>query len=248
MPLNAKNFIQAFLLCISFLSFGKAVRPFDEYLSLKQSIVDQESGVEQLVAKLRKRWGNAENLSTKGIADLAQGYYLSRAQHADAPSYFKYAYIKGIESNQTEVILESLAMLDYIGHRYGPTDLIVKPDEADFARYLEWFQFGEAAMAISVNLLTGHTVLLPEQYRIPSMAKWGSKTVSEQLDLIASRGLQNGKRQFLAGERLTFADMSIMYMLFLLKITKCMPTPPDVISDYFNRMKATASWQTATAD
>ena len=147
-----------------------------------------------------------------------------------------------------QVILESLAMLDYLGHRYGPTDLMVRSDEADYARYLEWFQFGEAAMSAPVNMLVAHNALLPEKARVESIVKWGLKTVGDQLTMMTERGLENGKREFLAGDRLTFADMSVTYMLFLLKITKSFPDAPAEISDYFNRMKALPGWQTATAD
>jgi glutathione S-transferase len=147
-----------------------------------------------------------------------------------------------------EVILESVAMLEYLGYRYGPTDLMVKPDEADFARYLEWLHFGEGSMSANVNMLVAHVALLPEQHRNPGVAKWASQSVSKQLDLLASRGLESGNREFLAGDRLTFADMSVIYMIFLMKITKSMPETSDVVKDYFNRMKATPGWQKATAD
>ena len=146
------------------------------------------------------------------------------------------------------VILESMAMLDYIGHRYGPTNLIVTPEEDDYARYLEWFQFGEATMSISVNMVMAHTVLLPEAHRQPGIAKWAAYMVSEQLGLIGSRGLEDGQREFLAGDRLTFADMSVAYMLYLLKITRNFGDAPDSVSAYFNRIKALPSWQAATAD
>lgn len=147
-----------------------------------------------------------------------------------------------------QVILESLAMLDYLGHRYGPTDLIVKPDEADYARYLEWFQFGEAGLSMSVNMLMGHTVLLPESQRVPGIAKWSGQMVADQLALLGERGLENGKRKFLAGDRLTFADMSVAYMLYLLKITRNFGDAPQSVSDYFNHIKTIESWQRASRD
>jgi glutathione S-transferase len=147
-----------------------------------------------------------------------------------------------------QVILESLAICEYLANRYGPSPLVVKPDEADYARYLEWLHFGEATMSMSINLMLAHVALLPEKHRNPAMAKWALDMVSAQLKLLAERGLENGQRDFLAGGRLTLADMSLGYMLFLLKITKQFHVVPDVVSEYFDRLRARPAWQRATAD
>jgi glutathione S-transferase len=147
-----------------------------------------------------------------------------------------------------QVVLESLAICEYLANRYGPSPLVVKPDEADYARYLEWLHFGEATMSMSINLMLAHVALLPEKHRNPAMAKWALDMVSAQLNLLAERGLENGQRDFLAGDRLTLADMSLGYMLFLLKITKQFHVVPDVVAAYFDRLRATESWKRATAD
>ena len=146
------------------------------------------------------------------------------------------------------VILESLAICEYVANRYGPTPLVVKPEEADYARYLEWLHFGEATMSMSINLMLAHVVFLPEKHRNPGMAKWALDMVSSQLALLADRGLENGQRDFLAGDRLTLADMSLGYMLFLLKITKQFHVAPYGVSAYFDRLRSTQSWKRATAD
>jgi glutathione S-transferase len=146
------------------------------------------------------------------------------------------------------VLLESLAICEYLAHRYGPTPLIVKPDEADYARYLEWKYFGEATMAIGVNLTLAHTFLLPEAQRSPAIAKWARAQVDKQLAALAERGLEKGARPFLAGERLTLADMSVGYMLFLLKVVKQFDGAPDAVRAYFDRLREFESWKRATAD
>ncbi len=146
------------------------------------------------------------------------------------------------------VILESLAICEYLANRYGPSPLVVGPDEDDYARYLEWLHFGEATMSMSINLMLAHVALLPEQHRNPAMAKWALDMVASQLQLLADRGLEGGTRSYLAGDRLTLADMSLGYMLFLLKITKQFHVVPDAVSDYFDRLRATDSWKRATAD
>lgn len=146
------------------------------------------------------------------------------------------------------VILESLAICEYLANRHGPTPLVVGVEEDDYPRYLEWLHFGEATMSMTVNMMLAHLVFLPEEHRNPGTAKWAVQTIGAQLQLLADRGLDGGARSYVAGERLTLADMSLGYMLFLLKITKQFHVAPDVVGDYFNRLRATDSWMRATAD
>jgi len=145
------------------------------------------------------------------------------------------------------VILESLAMLEFLAAKHGPTPLAVTPDEADFGRYLEWLHFGEATMAMSVNLTLAHSTLLPEAHRNSAMLKWARGEVDKQLKLLAERGLVDG-RAFLAGDRLTLADMSVGYMLYLLKIVKQFDGAPEAVRSYFDRLRAIDSWKRASAD
>ena len=144
--------------------------------------------------------------------------------------------------------LESLANCEYLARRYGPTTLLQGPDEADFARYLEWVQFGEATMSMAVNLTLAHSALLPEAQRSGGMLKWARAQVDKQLEVLAERGLEGGARTFLAGERLTLADMSVGYMLYLLKIVKQFDGAPEAVRAYFDRLRETDSWKRASAD
>ncbi len=146
------------------------------------------------------------------------------------------------------VILESLAMLEYLAAKHGPTPLALSPDEADYGRYLEWLHFGEATMAMSVNLTLAHSTLLPEAHRSAGMLKWARSEVDKQLKLLAERGLEDGARSFLAGDRLTLADMSLGYMLFLLKIVKQFDGAPEPVRRYFDRLREIESWKRASAD
>ncbi|MFP4519896.1 MAG: glutathione S-transferase family protein [Oceanicaulis sp.] len=145
------------------------------------------------------------------------------------------------------VILESLAINEYVLAKNAPSPLAVTPDEEDFARYLEWTQFGEATMSMAVNLTLAHAALLPEEHRNAGMLKWARAQVYKQLDVIAERGL-GGRRDFLAAGRLTAADMSVGYMLYLLKIVKQFDGAPEPVRAYFDRLRQLESWKRASAD
>ncbi|WP_420430203.1 glutathione S-transferase family protein [Hyphobacterium sp.] len=144
------------------------------------------------------------------------------------------------------LMLESLAMMQYLAGRYGPTELVVMPDEPDYARYLEWLHFGEATMVMANSLMLAHTILLPEDKRNPDLARWAKAEFDKQAALICERGL--GGREWLAGDRLTLADMSVVYMLLLVKLVKQFDSVPDELKAYFRRVTALDSWKRASAD
>lgn len=144
------------------------------------------------------------------------------------------------------LMLESLAMMQYLTGRYGPTDLVVSPGEPDYARYLEWLHFGEATMVMANSLMLAHTMLLPEDKRNPALARWARSEFDKQAELLTDRGLEG--REWLAGERLTLADMSVVYILLLVKLAKQFEGVPDELKAYFSRVTALDSWKRATAD
>ena len=149
-------------------------------------------------------------------------------------------------SDHGEVMLESLAMIDYLTSVYGLNDLRASPDDPGYPRYLEWFHYGEASMAMSINLLLGHTALLPEKHRNPAMAAWARKEVDKHLAHIAARGLED--REWLACGRFTAADMSVGYMLYLLKLIRVMGDAPEPVQAYWARIAARPAWRAASAD
>jgi len=144
-----------------------------------------------------------------------------------------------------ERVYESLAILQYLMGRYGPTDLDVRPDEAEYGRFLQWLHFGEAGVLMPVQLLLAHTMLLPEKARDPRLAAWAKADAMQLLGFAAEHGL--GDREFFAAGRFTAADISITYMLFLLKLMRQFDELPDNLKAYFARMTSRDSWAVATA-
>ena len=143
------------------------------------------------------------------------------------------------------IVLESLAIMQYLLGRYGPSPLEVTPDEADYGRYLQWLHFGEAGMGMAVNLLLAHSLLLPEKARDPRMAAWALSEVNQLLDFIGKTGL--GEREYLAADRFTAADISVTYMFYLLKTIRQFDGAPDNLKAYFKRVTARDSWAAASA-
>ena len=142
------------------------------------------------------------------------------------------------------VVIESIAILQYLLARHGPSPLDVRPDEADFGRYLQWLHFGEAGMLMPVQLLMAHTVMLPEDKRDPKLAAWGRMEVDKLLDMLAVHAV--GDRDFVAADRFTAADISLGYMLYLLKLIRQFGDAPEPLKAYFARLTGRPAWAVAS--
>jgi len=148
-------------------------------------------------------------------------------------------------ADKGRVMFESVAILQYIMGRYGPTDLDVGPQEEEYDLFLQWLHFGESGLIMPVTLLLAHTMLLPEKARNPLIAKSAKTDTVKALKMLADHGLEG--RDYLAGGRFTAADISVGYMLFLLKIIKQFDDAPDAVKAYFSRLTARPGWIAASA-
>ena len=71
---------------------------------------------------------------------------------------------------------ESSGICHYIGTRYGPTPLIVGPDEPAYGAFLNWMYFSDATLTFPQTLVLRYSQLEPEERRNPQVAgdyaKW----------------------------------------------------------------------------
>ena len=140
-------------------------------------------------------------------------------------------------------MVESVAITEYLAHRYGGGKLTRKNDDADFGDYLQWLHFGEAGMGSYVNMLVEHTAILPEDMRDPGMVKWAKKETSKTLDFVEAH---LGEEGYLLTD-FSLADISLGYLLFLIKITGNGDLLPPKTAAYFKRLAARPAWQKASA-
>ena len=109
------------------------------------------------------------------------------------------------------IISESVAATQYLAARYGPTPLVVSPDEAGFADYLQFVMFGEAGLAAPMSTVVGVRLMGEEDSPPSAVHRFiidGFKRRMSQLE----RQLADG-REFLVGGRLTLADISVTFPL-----------------------------------
>ena len=138
---------------------------------------------------------------------------------------------------------ESVAILQFIADRHGGAALTRKPDHHDYARYLQLLFFGEAGMGGYTNMLIAHTALLPEAHRNPQIAKWAKGEMATCLDYLDG---ELGDQEHFLGE-FSLVDISITYILFLMKITRNADGFSDRLAAYFKRTTAREAWRTASS-
>lgn len=140
-------------------------------------------------------------------------------------------------------LIESTAIIEYIANKFANANLTRQPHDADYGAYLQWLHFGEAGMGGYVNMLIGHTALLPEDQRIGSMAAWAKAETVNCLNFIEE---SLDEKDYLLG-KFSLADISLVYLLFLIKITRNGAIIGEKTNAYFKRATGRDAWKRACA-
>ncbi|MGA0596208.1 glutathione S-transferase family protein [Enterovirga sp. CN4-39] len=62
-------------------------------------------------------------------------------------------------------LMESCAILDYLGAKYGPTPLAPRFGDPNYPAYISFLHFGEASLAAPLNVTVGSRFFGPEEER-----------------------------------------------------------------------------------
>ena len=118
-------------------------------------------------------------------------------------------FIPAIQDGEVTMV-ESIAIMEYLMARYGPTPLTPDPHDPAFPAYQQFLHLGEAGLAASMYFVVVSRNLAPEAER----RNWGAR---KALEVFESRlGLvtrQLARFPYLAGETFTAADISVTYAL-----------------------------------
>jgi len=120
-------------------------------------------------------------------------------------------FIPALVDGDTTMV-ESIAIMEYLIARYGPTSLAPDPRDPAFPAYQQFLHLGEAGLAASIYFVVASRILAPEAER----QNWGTR---KALEVFQSRlGLvtrQLARAPYMAGETFTAADISVAYALLL---------------------------------
>ena len=141
-------------------------------------------------------------------------------------------------------ITESIAILQYLAGRYGPTDLAVGPGEAGFADYLQFLEVGEASLAALLTSLVRTRFLAPADQKANWTVENTRAVYLDRLKLVAAQ-LERGP--FMAAGRFTAADISVGYALGFGEGLKLADGFPAGVLDYWRGLQARPAYQRAAA-
>jgi len=151
-------------------------------------------------------------------------------------------FIPAIEDGEI-VMVESIAIMEYLLARYGARGLAPDPQTPAFPLYQQFLHLGEAGMAGFLFMAVVSKLLAPEEEK----DNWGAR---KALSLFESRrGLlarQLARASYMAGEAFTAADISVTYALELGKRTGT-ATLTDVERAYVARTTARDGYRRAMA-
>jgi len=138
-------------------------------------------------------------------------------------------------------MVESIAIMEYLIARYGPTPLAPAPHDPAFPAYQQFLHLGEAGLAASIYFVIVSQMLAPEGER----QNWGAR---KALEVYESRlGLvtrQLARAPYMAGESFTAADISVAYALLLAHMA-CNITLEGAERAYVDRVARREAFQRA---
>ena len=120
-------------------------------------------------------------------------------------------YIPAIEDGDVTMV-ESVAIMEYLMARYGPTPLAPAPQDPAFPAYQQFLHLGEAGLATLMMPVVVSRFMAPPAERDNWGARWALACVQKRLKLVAA---QLARAPYMAGEAFTAADISVTYALQL---------------------------------
>jgi glutathione S-transferase len=120
-------------------------------------------------------------------------------------------FIPAIQDGDVTMV-ESIAIMEYLMARYGPTSLAPDPHDPAFPAYQQFLHLGEAGLAASIYFVVGARNFAPESERHNWSAGQAQEVFESRLGLVTR---QLARSPYLAGEQFTAADISVTYALQL---------------------------------
>ena len=109
-------------------------------------------------------------------------------------------------------MVESIAIMEYLMARYGPTPFAPAATEAAYPAYQQFLHLGEAGLAAPIYFVNASRNRAPEAERQNWGARFALEVFRSRLGLVAG---QLARSPYMAGDAFTAADISVTYALEL---------------------------------
>ncbi len=144
-----------------------------------------------------------------------------------------------------QVLLESVAIMEYLMAKYGPTDLSLSAKDEEYGPYLQWLHMGESYFGMYMSLLVGHKFLLPKAQRNADIAKWAAQNLQNGMTMLSK---EMKRPDSLLARGFSAADMSVGYVVFVLDMLGALEElAPEKVINYWATLKEREAWKRAIA-
>jgi glutathione S-transferase len=120
-------------------------------------------------------------------------------------------FIPAIQDGDVAMV-ESIAIMEYLIARYGPTPLAPAPRDPSFALYQQFLHLGEAGLGANIQVVVVSGFVAPESERNNWGARWALDQFNNRMKLVKR---QLARAPYMAGDAFTAADISVTYTLNL---------------------------------
>ena len=149
--------------------------------------------------------------------------------------------LPAIEDGDVRMI-ESVAIMQYLLAKHGPTPLAVNVDEKDFPAYLQFLEFGEAGLVAIGNAYIATRFRAPEDQKDNWTVNYVAEAMRTRLGLVNTR-LQ--KHDYMAADRFTAADISVGWSVGIAKYFGVVTEFEPKVQAYFERVTSRPAYKKA---
>lgn len=138
---------------------------------------------------------------------------------------------------------ESSAICHYLAVRYGPTPLLVGPDEPEFGEMLDFLHHADATLTFPQTVYMRFALFEPERGLAEAgeaYARWFAARLIKIEQRLADR-------EYLCAGRFTLADVAVGYALFLARRVGLGDRLPPAVNHYLDRITARPAFIAARA-
>jgi glutathione S-transferase len=130
-------------------------------------------------------------------------------------------------------LMESCAILEYLGAKYGPTPLTPTFGDASYPAYISFLHLGEGSLSAPLNVAVGSRFFAPEGEK----ENWGARMAID-MAVRKSAALLGplSRAPFLAGHTFTAADISCGWALGLGRWLGFHDRLEEPVRDYLGRL------------
>ena len=156
-----------------------------------------------------------------------------------APAFLKispFGKVPAIEDGDL-VLTESVAIVQYILSEYGQGRLHPPVDSKDYAKFLQWLNFGEATLMQPIAEVIVNKLFRPEEHQHQFSIDNGTKNFSDMARVI---DVVLANSDYLVGDAFTAADIVTGYSLNVADMLGLISAIDDIahLRDYIDRLRS----------